>query len=111
MQLFKQKPPVQTETAPTPAPVPLSPVAAAEVELQDAAQACTEAHKKCERLDNEQTFWLRARETASMEHSKALNRHAAAKDAWLRLSNPAPVVGSGHAPPVAEVVEAVVRGE
>jgi hypothetical protein len=107
MNLFRKQPPAQTE-APAPAPEPLSPLAAAEAELAEASRACTEAHKKCERLDNEQRFWLRARENASMEHSKALNRHAAAKDAWLRLSNPSPVVGSGHAVPVPEVVGAVV---
>jgi hypothetical protein len=101
MQLFKQKLSAQTDSTPAPSPAaaPVDPLAAAEAELAEASRLCTEAHKKCVRLDDEQRFWLRAREAASQEHSKALNRHADAKETWLRLSNPAPVVGGGDVKP------------
>jgi hypothetical protein len=109
MQLFRKSPP-QTEPTPAPAAPPVDPLAAAEAELLEAGALCTEAHKECLHLDEEQKSWLRAREAASQAHIKALTRHAAAKDVWSRLSNPAPVVGSGNAAPVPEVVGAVVAG-
>jgi hypothetical protein len=97
MQLFKPKPPApQTEA---PAPEPLSPLAAAEAELQDAALACSESSKRCKRLDDEQRYWATRREEAHRQHSAALNRHAAAKDRWATLANPVPVKATGDVKP------------
>jgi hypothetical protein len=94
MNLFQKRPSVPTET---PAPEPLTPLQIAEAELQAASQACSESSKKCERLDNELRYWRSAREAAAREHSQNCDRHAGAKDLWLRLSNPTPVKGGGTA--------------
>jgi hypothetical protein len=98
MQLFQRKSTPQTEVTPAPAPE-LSPLAVAEAEMQFAAQACTESSKRCERLDNEQRYWATRREDAHRQHSEALNCHAAAKERWARLANPAPVAASGTVKP------------
>jgi hypothetical protein len=72
MQLFKQKPPAQTETA-GPVPAPVSPLADAESEL-DAATA------ECLALDQQRRDWAAKRENANRRFNNALARYHVALD-------------------------------
>ena len=91
MNLFKHKPAPQTEVGESIPIRELSPLESAAAELEAASQACAESSRHCAELDELQKSWMTQREAAFHEHSKNLDRHAAAKDRWLRLSKPAPV--------------------
>jgi hypothetical protein len=105
MQLFrKSPPPPQTEPAPAPVPEPVSALVAAEAELEAASQACTESSRHCAELDRMQREWMAQREAAFRKHTANLERHADAKERWLRLSNPAPVKTSAPPFPVGAVI-------
>jgi hypothetical protein len=73
MNLFLKSKPVQTEPVPAPAPEPLSPLAAAESELDEATALCLA-------LDQERRDWAAKRENANRRFNDALAHYHAALD-------------------------------
>lgn len=81
LKRFQAVCPIETEL-----PAPVSELASAERELEDAARACEKSSARCASLDHVHAEWQADRNEAFMVHSRNLDKHSAAKDRWLRLS-------------------------